>query len=75
MCSYKHESRLLYLDILKVLSMIMVLEIHFSYSGSGADYNNILSLSTLKQMVINLEDIAVPMFFMVNGSLLLVKGG
>lgn len=46
MWAYKHESRLLYLDILKVLSMIVLLEIHFSCSSTN--YNNIFLLSTLK---------------------------
>ena len=62
-----------FINILKCICIILVMQIHFSCTGIGQDYQNFFSIYTIKQWVINIQSIAVPLFFVINGYLILGK--
>lgn len=67
----KASQRYLYLDILKILAIIMVCSYHFCWA-SGIGFSNPLPFSTgVRQMLFGINSTCVPLFFMVNGALLL----
>lgn len=65
----------LYLNILKSIAIIIICLIHFSsiYGGKITQKPYIFSLDSIRQFLYNIISIAIPLFFMVNGALLLNK--
>ena len=67
----KTSQRHLYLDILKILAIVMVCSYHFCWAG-GIGFSDPLSFSVgLRRMFFGINSTCVPLFFMVNGALLL----
>ena len=67
----KTSQRHLYLDILKILAIIMVCSYHFCWSSS-ISFSDPLPFSVgLRRMFFGINSTCVPLFFMVNGALLL----
>lgn len=67
----KASQRHLYLDILKILAIVMVCSYHFCWAG-GIGFSDPLSFSVgLRRMFFGINSTCVPLFFMVNGALLL----
>lgn len=67
------EERLEYIDILKFIAAVMIVSLHFSIAGKTIDYNNISLLGIMKKILVDFQIVGVPLFFMVNGALLLNK--
>ncbi len=68
-----HTNRYIYMDILKFIAACMIVAIHFSCAGINFEYTEILSFNILKKMMVDVCSIGVPLFFLVNGALLLNK--
>lgn len=67
------KSRLLYLDILKILAIIMVLYNHRSTYSIAANYIGYGLKPIIIQILATLCRCGVPLFFMASGALLLRK--
>lgn len=67
------KKRVLYLDVLKCIAIICVCSYHFPWV-SDMEYSQPLALGTAwRRFVFGLNCICVPLFFMVNGSLMFSK--
>lgn len=64
------KKRVLYLDVLKCIAILCVCSYHFPWV-SDIEYSQTLAMGTVwRRMVFGLNCICVPLFFMVNGSLM-----
>lgn len=67
------KKRILYLDLLKCIAIVCVCAYHFSWV-SGIEYTGeLLGNIIWKRVVFGLNCVCVPLFFMVNGSLMFSK--
>lgn len=66
------KKRIYYYDLLKIIASFMVLFYHFCRLDYGTINGN-LYIPNLNRLVMNLCSMCVPLFFMVNGALLLRK--
>lgn len=67
------KKRILYLDVLKCIAILCVCSYHFSWV-SGTEYTGaMLGDVVWKRVVFGMNCICVPLFFMVNGSLVFSK--
>lgn len=67
------KTRYLYLDILKLIAIVLVCGYHFNVGWAGnIEYSASISLySVFNRFLFGLASICIPLFFMVNGALLL----
>lgn len=61
------------MDVLKFIAACMIVAIHFSCAGINLEYTEILSFNILKKIMVDICAARVPLFFLVNGSLILNK--
>lgn len=69
------RKRYTYLDMIKIISAFMVTFYHFAYGRIDYNYNelNLIYIPNLERCVMSCCAVSVPLFFMVNGALLLSK--
>lgn len=66
------KERIIYYDLIKILSAFMVCFYHLGMLDMGYS-NNSIYIPNLNKMIMNFCSMSVPLFFMVNGALLLRK--
>ena len=69
------RKRYTYLDLIKIMSAFMVTFYHFAHGRIDYNYNelNAIYIPNLERCVMSCCAVSVPLFFMVNGALLLSK--
>ncbi|MEG2597452.1 MAG: acyltransferase family protein, partial [Oscillospiraceae bacterium] len=65
------KTRYYYLDILKFIAIFLVCSYHFTWAGDLSYAENMPALTVFKRGVFGIGSMCIPLFFMVNGSLLL----
>ena len=67
-----NKQRYYYLDILKTIAIIFVCSYHFSWIGNCAyTEQGLTNMILFKRFFVGIHSICIPIFFMVNGALLL----
>lgn len=63
------KKRSVYLDVLKIIAIICVCSYHFSWAGNIEYSQQITFTTAINRFIYELSCVGVPLFFMVNGSL------
>ncbi|MDE6312247.1 MAG: acyltransferase [Lachnospiraceae bacterium] len=67
------KERRTYLDVLKVIAILCVCSYHFSWAGNTEYSETITAATAVRRFFYELNCVCVPLFFLVNGSLIFSK--